>query len=273
MMAGAMMHGAGARLRHLVRLLAGLAGMLLAAAAVVATQVPPRPAGRVVLAPSPAPVAMSAGEALAAQARITEALGVLRRHAIARRLAEADAVLAAVRAAADPEAVAAWEAAEAAPVQPQAPLAMVEEPPPPMSLSEVPPRPEPIADAPPVLPLDVSGAGQPADPPPDATPREPPKQGAAAITRLFIHHAARHADAQHLGLALPDGLVLAEIRAVRAAPARPDIRYFHAADRAAAERLAERLGQRLGPALPVRDFTRYRPLPQPGSIELWLAQP
>lgn len=182
-------------------------------------------------------------------------------------------MLAAVRAAADPEAVAAWEAAEAAPVQPQAPLAMVEEPPPPMSLSEVPPRPEPIADAPPVLPLDVSGAGQPADPPPDATPREPPKQGAAAITRLFIHHAARHADAQHLGLALPDGLVLAEIRAVRAAPARPDIRYFHAADRAAAERLAERLGQRLGPALPVRDFTRYRPLPQPGSIELWLAQP
>jgi len=269
MMAGAMTQGAGARPRPLVRLLAGLAGMLLAAAAVVATQVPPRPVGRTVLVQPPTPVPISRDEATAAQARIDLALGVLRGHAIAQRLAEADAVLAAVRAAADPEAVATWEAAKAAAM----PFAVVEEPPPPMPHSEAPHRLDPVEEVPPAVPLDAATPDTPGHQPADPVPHDQQVRLAPGVTRLFIHHAARHADAHQIALALPDSLVLAEIRVVRATPARPDIRYFHAPDRAAAERLAGTVGRRLGPALPVRDFTHYRPLPQPGSIELWLAQP
>ena len=44
-----------------------------------------------------------------------------------------------------------------------------------------------------------------------------------------------------------------------------NIRYFHPADRAAAEDLAGALGARL------RDFTGYSPSPPAGTIELWLA--
>ena len=44
-----------------------------------------------------------------------------------------------------------------------------------------------------------------------------------------------------------------------------NIRYFHPADRAAAEDLAGALGARL------RDFTGYSPSPPDGTIELWLA--
>jgi hypothetical protein len=278
-------------------LMSGLAVLALLGAAVATTRVPPRPVGRVVLTPPALPEALTAADEQAAQARIAEALRVLRAHAVAQRLADADAVLAAVRSAADPVAVAAWESREAT----QTPLAPIGEPPTPLPLPvaiaaiEEPPTPLPLAELPvadpplaaieePPLPRALAQLPAPSDElvaalalprlapePAPAAPKAPVPSAVGA--RVVIHHVARAAEADRVARLLPQGVVLAEIRSVRASPAAPDIRYFFAEDREAAERLAQALSRQAGARVPARNFSHFRPLPRPGTLELWLAQP
>jgi hypothetical protein len=292
--------------RYGLWLLSGLAVIALLAAAVATTRVPPRPAGRVVLAPPAVPAVLNEADERAAQARIIEALRIMRAHAIAQRLAEADAVLASVQAGADPGAVAAWEAREsdASPPLPPideapallplpVPLAAIDEPPTALPLAELPPAEPPlpaIEEQP--LPGALAELSAPLPNPVPAPaeevlvamalprllperasvePKTPVRVGVGV--RVFIHHVARAAEADRLARLLPDGVVLAEIRTVRATPAAPDIRYFFADDRDAAERLAQALSRQTGSRVPARNFLHFRPLPQPGTLEIWLPQP
>jgi hypothetical protein len=52
----------------------------------------------------------------------------------------------------------------------------------------------------------------------------------------------------------------------------PNVRYFHDADRKAAEGVAATLSEALGGvAVETRSFTDFRPLPEAGHVEVWLA--
>jgi hypothetical protein len=93
----------------------------------------------------------------------------------------------------------------------------------------------------------------------------------ARATRVFVHHRAGSAAAlgaaqDAAAAALRAGLLVTELRAVSATPAAPEVRFFHAADAEAAERLA----RGLGPAWRVRDFRRYVPPPRAGTLEVWV---
>jgi hypothetical protein len=93
--------------------------------------------------------------------------------------------------------------------------------------------------------------------------------------RIVIHHYTADAAAAARALALQARLtsqpeVEVEIRPVTAPVSADNIRVFFEADRVKAHSAMERL--RSGP-IPIRDFSDYRPLPRPGTIELWLAAP
>lgn len=98
----------------------------------------------------------------------------------------------------------------------------------------------------------------------------PPSPSAA---RIVIHHYARDAAAAARALALQARLtslpeVEVEIKPVTMLIAADNIRVFFESDRPKAHRAIERLAS--GP-IPIRNFSDYRPLPRPGTIELWLA--
>jgi hypothetical protein len=313
------------------------AGMALAGAAAALLQLPPPRAVPVAATPAPTAVdQMTPAEEEAARQRIAEALAAMQAHRITQRLAQADAALASTLAAADPQAVAAWDARVPLPAadEPPAVAALVEPPAAPALLAPVPDPPvaqallEPVPEPPvalavpqpaPELPAALAAAEPPAiwaadrplvadagatdglvvrvgvlrvprpataaewsaaampTPRPDARPKAdaeppqpanagPPAPPAPPATRAFVHHVASPDAARRLAGSLPDGVRLAEIRQVRAAPPSADVRFFFAADRAAAQALAQRLGMRL------RDMSHYRPLPQPGTLEVWLPQ-
>lgn len=108
---------------------------------------------------------------------------------------------------------------------------------------------------------------------PPVTEWAAPRLAAAttALPRVFLHHAGQPDAAATLARALHgDRFAVAEIRAVRATPNDPAVRYFHAADRPAAVALAQRLGQASGTAWRVRDFTFFRPPADPGTLEVWV---
>jgi hypothetical protein len=92
-------------------------------------------------------------------------------------------------------------------------------------------------------------------------------QVASSPKRILVHAvAARHDAAETLIRAAAHAHDEVELRMLRTTLDIAVVRYFHHADQAAAEGLA----QRLGPAWRVQDFTRYRPRPQPDTLEVWL---
>ncbi|WP_149535888.1 hypothetical protein [Siccirubricoccus phaeus] len=107
---------------------------------------------------------------------------------------------------------------------------------------------------------------QAADPPREAAPRREP--AAYRSPRVFLHFPAGAAEAATGTAALlrDAGFELGEMRAVTAAPAHRVVRYFHAADAAAAARLAGRLGR----GWAIQDFRGYEPAPPQQTLELWL---
>jgi hypothetical protein len=87
---------------------------------------------------------------------------------------------------------------------------------------------------------------------------------------VVVHVAGATSGAERLVAALrAAGFANVRVRQVPAGVARTDLRYFHAADRAAAIAAARVLRQERPPAA-VRDFTHYRPSPQAGLIEIWM---
>lgn len=321
---------AGTEHRRIALLLGVAAAAMTAAFAIVAAGLPPRPAAplpaapRAAPAPPPPPIAaaadgavLDAAEAAAAQARIDAALAAARQHAaLAARLAEADAALAAVLAARlaptdlrqPPPALQPVDEPPQVLALAEPALAQVEEPPQALALAEpalaldarqfpaaadLPSVPAAIVAAfatgqaaPAIVPIGVLRVPRPigatdreelaiapalrgAPPPAPAMAPEvqaPPHPVPAQGMRAFIHHAGSPAAAARLADRLPPGIALAEIRPVRATPSAGDVRFFFAADRPAAQAMAQRLGLRL------RDMSHFRPLPQPGTLEVWLAQ-
>jgi len=69
-----------------------------------------------------------------------------------------------------------------------------------------------------------------------------------------------------------DGLDVFAVRNFRFGLDSPNIRFFHASDRAVAERVA-RVLTAYGLPAEARDFTHFRPPPEPGLIEVWIAPP
>jgi hypothetical protein len=98
---------------------------------------------------------------------------------------------------------------------------------------------------------------------------------------VFVHYSTTAADgaadARRLSHYLRTrGFDVADIRAVSYPIAVPRVRFFFAADATAARRLTGALAEyRLGSpheqsAIRLQDYLHYRPLPQPGNIEVWL---
>lgn len=127
------------------------------------------------------------------------------------------------------------------------------EPSQPAALAPMPPAPEILAPhwSPPQPSSAVAGA----------EPQPPPM-----AVRVVLHHRPGAGDAAAaLARRLPTtGGAGVELRAVPATPGARVVRYFHPADRPAAEALAARLGAG------VRDFTHFSPRPRPGTLEAWL---
>ena len=94
-----------------------------------------------------------------------------------------------------------------------------------------------------------------------------------APARVVIHHhpadaaaASRARELQERLSSEPDFDV--EIQQVSALVSADNLRIFFESDRSKAESTVDLLsaGQ-----IPIRDFSAYRPLPRPGTIELWLS--
>jgi hypothetical protein len=114
-------------------------------------------------------------------------------------------------------------------------------------------------------PARIAPPGATADAPPTPTPRP-----VAAAPWLVVHVAEATGKAGRIVASLrAAGFGTVRIRQVAAGVARPDLRYFHEADRAAATTVQRIVGAEL-PEPTVRDFTHYRPLPEPGLIEIWI---
>lgn len=135
----------------------------------------------------------------------------------------------------------------------------------------------PDPDAP--LPVRVQVLQVPTAPAPSRAAPQPvtawtaPRFAAAAapLPRVFLHHAGQPEVAATLARGVHgEAFAVAEIRAVRATPNDPAVRYFHAADRPAALALARRLGEASGTTWRVRDFTFFRPPADPGTLEVWV---
>lgn len=95
-----------------------------------------------------------------------------------------------------------------------------------------------------------------------------PEPAAAIVPpRIFVHHHRSRRDLAEsvAGRAFRLGGTV-ETRVVPATPPTPEIRYFNAADRAAAERLAETLGG----GYRTRSFLNFSPRPRLGTIEVWV---
>lgn len=134
--------------------------------------------------------------------------------------------------------------------------------------------PEPPSD---VLAPETLAPSAPAPVPPTrAAPRDP---AVVPSTRVVIHHGG-DAESREVAQRLADQLRRAnygtvEIKAVPFEIGSASVRFFRAEDRLAAQQLVNALGPfllwqgRAAPTAPI-DFTDYRPLPRPGSLEIWL---
>ncbi|MBV1799589.1 hypothetical protein [Siccirubricoccus sp. G192] len=94
----------------------------------------------------------------------------------------------------------------------------------------------------------------------------------SAQPRIVLHHrpgpAATEAAATMAAQVREAGFEVADVRTVAAAPSQRVVRYFHAEDAPTAARLAGRLGR----GWAIQDFRAYEPLPQPGTLEVWLPE-
>jgi hypothetical protein len=103
----------------------------------------------------------------------------------------------------------------------------------------------------------------PATPPaasPEAAPDAPPSD-----LRIYVSGTAGADLPAPLAALLRDtGMAAPAPIALPFATPRSDVRFYHAADAPVARRIAGPIGAR------VRDFTRYRPAPQPGRIDIYL---
>jgi MSHA biogenesis protein MshM len=121
-------------------------------------------------------------------------------------------------------------------------------------------------------------------PMPVAAPEPAPGQAAptpgssTARPRVFIHYTRTRpqdlARAQWLAEALvASSFELVEIRPVPHPVGLGSVRYFFAQDQSAGQRLLQEIRQHHpGKESPARvvDFSHYRPLPRPGTLEIWL---
>lgn len=94
-----------------------------------------------------------------------------------------------------------------------------------------------------------------------------------AIPRMVIHHQAGDQAATKRAAALARTLgsgrdIRVEVRSVPMNVPQDNIRIFFPADREEAARVRDIIDRE---AIPIRDFSHYRPLPRPGTIEVWLA--
>lgn len=100
---------------------------------------------------------------------------------------------------------------------------------------------------------------------------EPMEAQAGPRLRILVLHRAGSAPAAAAASALAEtlrgsGFEVQALREVAFVPSTPVVRYFHAADRAAAASLAARLGQ----GWAIQDFRAFQPQPAPQTIEVWL---
>jgi hypothetical protein len=154
------------------------------------------------------------------------------------------------------------------------------------------------APAPPPAPLPPAAQSTPLPPMPSAremlgnplAAREPEiepspvnRAPAAPIEsglRIVVHYTAADRDSGEVAGRLAQqlqraGLGTSEARAVPFRIGATSIRYFHAEDRGRADRLVAAIKPFLSwnkgaaPSTPI-DFSDFRPLPQPGTLEIWL---
>ncbi len=98
--------------------------------------------------------------------------------------------------------------------------------------------------------------------------------------RIFVHHGAANSSGAALARELATDLKAAgagyvEVKAVPFAVVTSSVRYFRADDRAAADQVMAAIrpvlagNGRAVPSTPI-DFTDFRPLPRPGTVEIWV---
>lgn len=114
---------------------------------------------------------------------------------------------------------------------------------------------------------------------PTAEPNAPTSQATPVPASITIHHGT-DAESREVAQRLADqlrraGYAVVELRPVTLEIGTASVRFFHAADRLAAQQLVNALGPFLvwqgrgAPTTPI-DFTDFRPQPSVGSIEVWL---
>lgn len=114
---------------------------------------------------------------------------------------------------------------------------------------------------------------------PTAESSLPTPQATPAPAHITIHHGT-DAESREVAQRLADqlrraGYAAVELRPVALEIGTASVRFFHAADRLAAQQLVNALGPFLvwqgrgAPTTPI-DFTDFRPQPSVGSIEVWL---
>lgn len=163
------------------------------------------------------------------------------------------------------------------------------------------PQPEPIQPPPaPSPPVIVQTAPPPSPEPPAASAREtlgdplaarepeieplpadrPAAPAATRGPRIVVHYTGTDRDSAEVAHRLAEqlqraGLGTSEARPVSFRIGSTSVRYFHAQDRGKADRLVAAVqpflswNGRAAPSTPI-DFTDLRPLPQPGTLEIWL---
>ena len=165
--------------------------------------------------------------------------------------------------------------------------AMVEPvPPPPVVEPAAPPPSSPPVAAPatPPLPSARERLGDPLaarEPEIEPTPaNRPATTPVVRGSRIVVHYAAADRDSAEVAKRLAEQLQRAGFGAGEASPVSfrigsTSVRYFHAQDRGKADRLVAAVqpflswNGRAAPSTPI-DFTDLRPLPQPGTLEIWL---
>ncbi len=98
-------------------------------------------------------------------------------------------------------------------------------------------------------------------------PADPKPADAGRISAALFAPALVDKDqiAAYHSLLLETGYSVAEPKSVGFAISSDQVRFFYPADAAAARALAEAIGAR------VRDFTDFRPLPEEGTVEIWMS--
>ena len=140
-----------------------------------------------------------------------------------------------------------------------------EPPPPPAAVAEPLPGAASRADAPGILPAAHDPPAPPFGPPmPRRLGDDPVFDGVEIV--LHVPPSVGSVDRITLAAALREAaLTAAEPVTTNVTIGETHLRYYHADDAAAAERIAAELDAT------ARDFTRYRPSPREGMVELWVA--